>query len=719
MTFAHAAMVAGLGAIGIPILIHFLNQRRFHVVKWGAMHLLRTSLQSKLRFEQIILLAVRCAIPAALALLMARPILVNSKSPLGAKASVVLVVDCSYSMEAGGPEHSNFQAAREAAQQLLAGLPAGSQAAVVPMATGVSSRPDVTTFDIAQAGEELKRLKAGYGTADVTEALKVAKGILDRMTHSRREVVVFSDFQRATWPGSDAAARSVAAGLLRQEPLPATLSLFHAGSAVKDNTCVEALEFSRPILGVGQPLQVRAQVQNYGDATYPSVRIAFQVDGKPQSVSRAALGPYERAQVVFRHAFDKPGSHLLEVSTDADPLEADNTARASVQVWERLPVLLVSGDRHPEPFKSETDFLEIALKPFGATKAELADLVTTQVLNPDQLSAKLLSSARVVVLANVPSLRDDQVKSLEDFVRGGGGLLIFPGDKVDAAWYEKRLLAGGKGLLPMPLATSAGSAPASNASGVAIASQYYDHPALEMFNDPKNGNLTEARISRWFRLDEDAGRRADGALVLARLTTGDAFLVEKKFGEGSVLQCCGPCDADWSTFPLRPSYLPFMQQVVTYLAARVEPPRNVQVGQPLVAFLPAADAGIEATLVGPEGETYGIPVVRKGSRGVAEFARTFLPGAYTLETPGGESLHFVVNTDRKESDLRQLSESEIRSAADAMGASAVSSSEEYRAMDDRRRRGFELWPLFWSALLFLAGFELFLEQRFARRKRLG
>jgi hypothetical protein len=718
MTFAHAAMALGLLGIAIPIIIHFFNQRRFQVVKWGAMHLLRTSLQSKLKVEQLILLAVRCAIPAALALLMARPILVHSNAPLGAKASVVLVVDCSYSMEAGGPEHSNFQAAREAAQAVLARLPSGSQAAVVPMATGVSSRPEVTTFDIAQAGEDLKRLKAGFGTADVTEALKVAKGILDRMTHSRREVVVFSDFQRTTWPGSDAAARSVAAGLLRQEPLPATLTLFHAGIAVKDNLCVEALEFSRPILGVGQPLQVRAQVQNYGDASYPSVRIAFQVDGKPESVTRAALGPYERAQVVFRHAFDKPGSHLLEVSTDADPLEADNTARASVQVWEKLPVLLVSGDRHPEPFKSETDFLEIALKPFGATKAELADLVTTQVLSPDHLSTKLLGAARVVVLANVPSLYDEQTKGLEEFVRGGGGLLIFPGDKIDAAWYEKKLLAGGKGLLPMPLSTGSGGL-ASNSSGVAIASQYYDHPALEMFNDPKNGNLTEARISRWFRLDEEAGRRSEGALVLARLTTGDPFLVERKFGEGSVIQCCGPCDADWSTFPLRPSYLPFMQQIVTYLAARVEPPRNVQVGQPLVAFLPAADAGIEATLVGPEAETYGVPVVRKGSRGIAEFDRTFLPGAYTLETPGGESLHFVVNTDRKESDLRQLSESEIRTAADAMGASAVGSSEEYRTVDERRRRGFELWPLFWCALLGLAGLELYLEQRFARRKRLA
>ena len=58
-----------------------------------------------------------------------------------------------------------------------------------------------------------------------------------------------------------------------------------------------------------------------------------------------------------------------------------------------------------------------------------------------------------------------------------------------------------------------------------------------------------------------------------------------------------PCDAEWTNLPARPFYLPLMQQLVTYLASKVYPPRNVDVGKPLVAFLPSADAGKKTILI--------------------------------------------------------------------------------------------------------------------------
>ncbi len=56
-----------------------------------------------------------------------------------------------------------------------------------------------------------------------------------------------------------------------------------------------------------------------------------------------------------------------------------------------------------------------------------------------------------MLLANVRKLDDDQVRALEEFVQNGGGLLIFPGNRIDAAWYERALFKDGKGLLPLAL----------------------------------------------------------------------------------------------------------------------------------------------------------------------------------------------------------------------------------------------------------------------------
>jgi hypothetical protein len=238
-----------------------------------------------------------------------------------------------------------------------------------------------------------------------------------------------------------------------------------------------------------------------------------------------------------------------------------------------------------------------------------------------------------------------------------------------------------------------------------------------MFNDPRNGNLSEADIRLWYKMREDTSRTGDtGVTVLARLDTGDPFLVEKKFGEGRVLSCAVPCDAEWTNLPARPFYLPLMQQLVTYLASKVYPPRNVDVGKPLVAFLPSADAGKKAILTDPEGKAREIVIGTKGTRAIAEFGETQRPGLYVLDAPNNNRIHFVVNVDRKESDLSQLPESEVQTVAKAMGASVVKTFNDYRSLDQQRRFGQEIWQLLLAVMVGLLFLELVLEQVFARRR---
>jgi hypothetical protein len=406
---------------------------------------------------------------------------------------------------------------------------------------------------------------------------------------------------------------------------------------------------------------------------------------------------------------------VIEVVAEADALIADNVMMYSVAVWDRLPVLLVSGDMNPEPLMGETDFVEIALHPFGPAKVEMADLVTTKTIDAREMDAKALAESRVALLANVSQLNDVQLKALENFVREGGGLLVFPGNRINSAWYNTTFMAGGKGLLPLPVASLSGST--NSGTRATIVSQHFEHPALEMFNDPRNGNLSEADIRLWYKMREETGKPGESAVtVLARLDTGDPFLVEKKFGEGRIIECAVPCDAEWTNLPARPFYLPLMQQLVTYLASKVNPPRNVEVGKPIAAFLPAADAGRKAILTDPEGKAREIPIQAKGSRAVAEFADTQRPGLYVLDAPNNNRIHFVVNVDRKESDLSALSEAEVQGVAKAMGASVVKTFTEYRSLDQQRRFGQEIWQFLLAVMIGLVFLEMVLEQVFARRK---
>ena len=162
-----------------------------------------------------------------------------------------------------------------------------------------------------------------------------------------------------------------------------------------------------------------------------------------------------------------------------------------------------------------------------------------------------------------------------------------------------------------------------------------------------------------------------------------------------------------------------MQRLSVYLASTVFPPRNLDVGKPLVAFLPVADAGKDAQIITPDSATVTVKIVKKGERGVIEFGRTQRPGLYTLTPPGSQPLHYAVNASRRESDLQKLTDTEIADLAKQHGVDLVRTGAEYKALDHTRRYGSELWKTLLWVLLALAFLEIFLQQKFSRVRRSG
>src|SRR3954471_6048742 len=68
---------AGALLVSVPIIIHLLNRRRFKTVEWAAMEFLLRALRKnrrRIRFEQWLLLAVRCCVLLFLGLALARPL---------------------------------------------------------------------------------------------------------------------------------------------------------------------------------------------------------------------------------------------------------------------------------------------------------------------------------------------------------------------------------------------------------------------------------------------------------------------------------------------------------------------------------------------------------------------------------------------------------------------------------------------------------------------
>src|SRR5271170_5758260 len=74
--FLHPAyMIAGVGLVSSPIIIHLINRMRFKRIRWAAMEFLLKSQKRNRRrliIEQFILLALRCLLIALAGFLVAR-----------------------------------------------------------------------------------------------------------------------------------------------------------------------------------------------------------------------------------------------------------------------------------------------------------------------------------------------------------------------------------------------------------------------------------------------------------------------------------------------------------------------------------------------------------------------------------------------------------------------------------------------------------------------
>ncbi len=716
MSFLNAALLGGMAAAGIPVVIHLLHRHRFEKVRWGAMHLLERVLrenQRRLKLQQLLLLLVRMAIPLLLALAMARPVWQAGRSLLGGgKTSTVVLLDNSYSMEAGRTGATAFGLAKEEAVRLLGALPRGSDMQVVLMGQGGGTLFERPSFDAGYTAEALRGLDAGYGTATVPAALEFASGVMGQMHEASRQVVVFTDFQRVSFTAPEAPALSRALERLRSGEQPAEVVFFDVGQDVHDNLAVEALEYSRLMVGVGQKLAFKAHVRNFGDTPRSDLPVYFRVDGEEKAAAQVTLGAHQSGQVNFNHTFSTAGSHVVEVSITGDSLAADNVWMASIPVRDRLPVLLVNGEPSAQPLRGETDFAEIGLQPFSAGRVAQADLLGTRVIPAEQLDAKRLSECAVVVLANVARLTEVQVRALEGFVSDGGGLMIWPGSRVDVAWYRKVLFNGGAGLLPQAYDAVQGDTKEGGRT-VALAAQRFEHPALDFFNDPRNGSLAEGAVRLWMSFAENPAEAAPSRTI-ARLETGAPFLVEKAFGTGRVVAACTALDADWGNLPMRPFYVPLLQRLTVDLASGVETERNLEVGQRLVALLPAGAAEKKVRIGTPGGGSLELTAQRRGGRAMVEYGGTQRPGLYTVEAPDGGKTHFVVNAARRESDLQRLASREIERFGGENHVAVVRDGTQYQDLERQRRFGRELWqPILVAVLVLLLG-ELWLQQRFTR-----
>lgn len=735
MWFLNSMMLLGLAGVALPVLAHLLSKKKYDVVRWGAMQFLELgrNTQRRIRLEEMWLMFVRMGLIAILAIALARPWISSSwfaRYNSTETRDVVLVIDGSSSMGWEGKTTTPHAAALQWAHRFLEQLRGGDTVALLDSRDVV--RPVVTpgTTDFRAIRQALNGIPPPAGGSDLAEATSQGLRILNTAANLSRDIIILTDLQARPWSVDDPQRWEFLDEQRRQPAIVPRIWVVDVGGqtvAERENFSLERLKLSREFTAPEMPVRIQTKLRHHGGQAPASRKVYLEVDGQRlanSTIQSSTIPPGGEFNVEFDHAFTAAGGHLVSVVLDPDSLPGDNRADAVVEVTPSLPAVVVDGAPHLDPTRSESFFLKIALGA-GSTRTTL---IKPNVISLDQLQPDLLKDAQLLILANVPQLTPQQVAAVQSFVDGGGGLLLALGDRVDRAFYNDKLFALGQGVLPgtlekidQPPQPAAGA----EATPIQIDNASLELPWLQSFRKEHQGGLTETRFDKWWQVT--AAQAAGGdqakmtltpATIAARLTNGVPFLIERDYGHGRVLLMTAPLDSDWSTFPAKPDYVPFLHEALFHLVSGGRTSRNVAVGEPLL--LPVTREFDKSAHVfrGPGKLTLPVTLGGDELRPLAKLDDTSIPGVYSMvpakngqPVAGAVGEPCVVNFDRRESDLTTLTREQRDFLQGQDRLKIVANLDELRGQMFANNSKAEFWQLMLLAMLGMLVMEVWLTRR--------
>ena len=725
-------MLVGLAGISLPVLAHLLSRKKYDVVDWGAMQFLELGRRTrrKIRLEEFLLLLLRIGLISVVALALSRPWASGGffSSLLSSQGrDVILVIDGSHSMSRQDGNQTPHANAIQAAQDFLDTLRPGDTVALYDARDQL--RPVITppTRDLNSVRTALEQLPKPGGTSFLASAASDGVQALASTSNLAREVVLFTDMQAKCWATNDDVLWRRFGDLLDQpkvRPRVFTMDVSETKDEPDSNYYVGKTKISRELTVAEFPLRISAQIHRTGGVTAETRRVYLEIDGQRlgEQTQKHTIQPNGEVSVEFDYRFDSTGSHLISVVIDDDDLPGDNRSDVAVAVTKALPVLLVDGDFADDPTQRETFFARAAL---SATDNE-HPWVQATVVRAENFSSDDLRDKSVIVLANVWPMTDAQITSVREFVESGGGVLFALGDQFEVDAANNQLFRDGASLLPASLQAIHDDVDSEN--GVSLDNDSLSLPWVERFQTRFDGGLTDVRFKNWWHVfparetqltDKTRTPRPEhgAAVVDARLSTGEPFIVSRRFGRGQTMLVTSALDADWSTMPARRDFVPLLHEMLFRLAAG-QSRRNVNAGDALLLSVPPDYSFRTNAFFGPN--ELQLEVERSGDelRPVAQLSDTQLPGVYRLGAINDQARtapdYFVVDYDRSESDLARLTDDETDFLEDNNRMTFVSDLGELREAMFADESRTEFWHLLMLCFLGMLVFELLMTRRLVR-----
>jgi len=715
MSFLNPLLLTGLLAVAIPVIIHIINLRRPQKVSFSTLAFfkkLQESTIKRIKIKKLLLLAVRLAAVICLALALARPFLppvfsftADSSEP----RQIGIMIDNSPSMAAIDEKGPHIEQARQLAKDIVEMAKEGDSFFIQTTNGEARSGSAVSGSRATELIDEIKVVQKGNYLKQHLSQLKQAQR---QSASAPGTIYIISDGQK-----------SQLRPLINEKELNEAdesdkanmrVQLIAVGKADQRNLAVSKLTQKSRLISKNNPVNIEVEVTNFSEAAVSNQFVSLTVEGEMAGQYRTDLEPGQSTTFAFEIIPRKTGTVTGKVVLDGDDITFDNNYYFSLKVPEKRSVLLVQDDSEDGGSENFISYIKPALTAANATNAQ----VQFDEISRSELDKSDWRTYNAVIVDGLEAIPEYLFNDLQNYVQEGNGIMFFPSEKGDIDNYNAffELFNAGK------IDNIRGSY-ASFESVTRIQQLTPGHPILDdMFelNDEEDISLKLPEIFYYYKYKPGMN---SGGLTILETITNDDLLVERSFGEGTVLLSMLGADPGWSNFPVNPLFAPLYFRTVLYATSSEDGGfQNHELGKPVEVTTPGMGQNItivkDSTTIKPDVK----PTRRKRNTQLISYsAKEWEPGWATIKGDSGK-IDIALNQSIMESDLATLTRSELENVANKSLTitSAINTADfsENQLDEELRQAGFgkEIWHWFILAATLLLIMETLISRMYRAEK---
>lgn len=684
MTFLNPAILFGLLAASIPIIIHLLNLRKLKKIEFSTLQFLKELQKNKIRkikLKQWLLLVLRVLIILCIVTAFARPTLVGVSvggTTSAAKTTAIFILDDTFSMSVIDQNGSYFNQAKQSIRDILNQFEEGDEFGLIL----VSHQPDEIemTSNLAKFREEVNSSAISFASDKLNNAIIKAAQVIGEAKNFNKEIYLFTDFQKGRLASKDEVT-----DLKGQLGEQVRLYSFNYSGKEVSNFGIDDLKINTQIFEKDKPVKFEATVKNYSDRTKDNLVVSLFINGERLAQQSINLNPGESKIASLEASAKTYGISEALVEIEEDDLLEDNKKYTSFFIPEKIPVLILADNL------TDTKLVEAALK--SVSDQGYFELTVKKV---EQISGTQLNNFQVmiVVSSNFVNARE----KVNQFLSSGKGLIIFPSSESNTTGFNNSLSAIG-------IASAGSFVKTERGQSVRFNEIDFNHPVFEnIFIDEKKKQVESPDFYSYYKINP-AGK---GKNIIS-LEDESSLLSEYSVSGGKILLFGSSPVFTWGDFPIKSIFAPLITKSVMYLSSKNIGDENYLAGETINVNVSERTLP-QVKVIRPDNREDFINMDENQRTDFVSYGSTFTAGNYKFFSGDKLVSTISVNTDPAESVTDYLTEGEFDEYLEKINFNGrhirIDKSENPAQMILQARFGSELWRYFVLIAILLALVEM-------------